>query len=57
VQAAFAGRDDVTVHVHAGGGHAFENEEAEQFWNTACAERSYALTLAFLAEHLQPTTA
>ncbi|MBA2283065.1 MAG: dienelactone hydrolase family protein [Actinomycetota bacterium] len=56
VQAAFAGNDDVTVHVHAGGGHAFENEQAEQFWNTACAERSWSLTLAFLAEQLQPPT-
>ncbi len=56
VQAAFAGRDDVTVHVHAGGGHAFENEEAEQFWNPAAAEKSWALTLAFLAEQLEPRT-
>jgi carboxymethylenebutenolidase len=52
VEAAFAGRDDVTVHRHAGAGHAFENFEAPMFWNEAAAARSWELTTEFLAEHL-----
>lgn len=54
VAAAFAGRDDVAVHVHAGGGHAFENFEVEQFWNEEAAASSWELTTEFLESHLHP---
>ena len=50
VGAAIAGRDGFVLNVeHAG--HAFENHEAEMFWNEAAAKSSTAKTLAFLAEH------
>lgn len=53
VRQAFADRDDVTVHVHAGAGHAFENFEAEQFWNEEAAAASWEETTDFLERHLQ----
>jgi carboxymethylenebutenolidase len=52
VAKAFAGRDDVTVHIHDGAGHAFENDEAPQFHSPDAAKRSWALTTEFLARTL-----
>jgi carboxymethylenebutenolidase len=52
VARAFAGRDDVELHVHEGAGHAFENSEAGQFFSSDAAERSWELTTEFLARTL-----
>lgn len=53
VQRAFAGRDDVEVHVHDGAGHAFENHEAEMFHDPDATSRSWAITTGFLARTLR----
>jgi carboxymethylenebutenolidase len=55
VRAAFAGRDDVEVHVHDGAGHAFENFDAPTFHNADAAARSWAITTTWLAERLGPS--
>lgn len=52
VRAAFAGRDDVVLHVHDGAGHAFENFEAEAFHHEAASIESWGQTTAFLARTL-----
>lgn len=52
VAKAFAGRDDVVVHVHDGAGHAFENFEAPMFHHDAAATASWRLTTDFLARTL-----
>lgn len=52
VRAAFAGRDDVEVHVHDGAGHAFENSEAAGFHDPAASATSWRTTTAFLARTL-----
>ena len=52
VAKAFAGRDDVAVHVHDGAGHAFENDEAQQFHSPDAAKRAWELTTEFLARTL-----
>lgn len=54
VEAAFADRDDVSVHVHLGAGHAFENNFAPQFWHPDAAAASWALTTDFLRRALAP---
>jgi len=51
VEAAFTGRPDVEVHVHAAGGHAFENFLGPMFSPEASAT-SWPLTVRFLAETL-----
>ncbi len=50
VAAAIAGRDGFFLNVEDAG-HAFENQEAEMFWNEAAAKSSTAKTMSFLAEH------
>jgi carboxymethylenebutenolidase len=52
VQKAFAGRDDVEVHVHAGAGHAFENHEAEMFYSADATATAWRITTDFLARTL-----
>ena len=52
VAKAFAGQDDVTVHIHDGAGHAFENSEAGMFHSPDAAAQSWALTTEFLARTL-----
>ena len=52
VQAAFAGRPDVTVRVASGAGHAFENLLAPAFADPAAAAQSWPVTVEFLREHL-----
>jgi carboxymethylenebutenolidase len=54
VRAAFEGRPDAEVHVHAGAGHAFENLFAPQFANPDAAARSWPITTAFLQRTLRP---
>ena len=51
VEAALAGRADVTVH-HYPAGHAFSNWDAPSFYRAEPAELAWQRTLAFLAEHL-----
>jgi carboxymethylenebutenolidase len=53
LQQAFAGRDDVEFHVHAGAGHAFENLLAPTFANPDAAARSWPITVAFLDRTLR----
>jgi len=48
IVAAFDGRDDVTIVVQDGAGHAFENLYAPAFANEAAAARSWPVTLEFL---------
>jgi carboxymethylenebutenolidase len=52
VRRAFADRDDVEVHVHAGAGHAFENHEAQMFHDPEASSRSWAITTDWLARNL-----
>jgi len=52
IRVATAGRNHIAVHVHAGGGHAFDNHASEMFWNESAAQAAWAKTLAFLDEHL-----
>lgn len=52
VRRAFAGRDDVEVHVHRGAGHAFENVEAQMFHDPDASAESWRVTTEFLARTL-----
>ncbi len=52
VAAAAAGRDHLTVRIHAGAGHAFDNHLAPHFSQPATAVRAWTETLAFLFAHL-----
>ena len=52
VVGAFAGRDDVRVHIQEGAGHAFENSFAPAFSDPEATAASWPLTLAFLDENL-----
>lgn len=51
VRAAVADVERIQLHVHEGGGHAFENDRSD-FHQPEVAARSRALTLAFLHHHL-----
>ena len=51
VEAALAGRTDITVH-HYAAGHAFSNWDAPSFYREEPAELAWRRTLAFLAEQL-----
>lgn len=55
VRAAFAGRPDVSVVVQPGAKHAFDNHEAPMFYGEEAARAAWALTAAFLAEHVPVT--
>lgn len=48
--AAIADREGFVLNVEDAG-HAFENHEAEMFWNADAAKSSTAKTLSFLADH------
>lgn len=52
IKAAFADRQDVTVRVAHGAGHAFENLLAPAFANPAAAAESWPVTVGFLEQHL-----
>lgn len=51
VAAAIAGRANFVLNVEDAG-HAFDNHESELFWNEAAARSAWAMTTAFLDEHL-----
>lgn len=51
VAAVLEGVERFELHVHPGGGHAFENDRAPAFHQPAPAARARALTLDFLAHH------
>ncbi len=53
IRAAFEDRDDVTVVVQEGAGHAFENLHAPAFGDEAAAARSWPVTLEFLGRTLR----
>lgn len=52
IKSAFEGRDDVTVRVARGAGHAFENLLAPAFANPAAAAESWPVTVEFLKQQL-----
>jgi len=52
IKAAFADRQDVTVRVAPGAGHAFENLLAPAFANPAAASESWPVTVEFLQQQL-----
>lgn len=52
VEALAADRHDVTVHVHDGAGHAFDNHESPIFHVPGAASVAWAITTAFLAQNL-----
>lgn len=52
IKAATADRHHIAVHVHAGGGHAFDNHFAPHFTQPRIAVRAWTETLAFLYAHL-----
>lgn len=52
IRAAAADRHHITVHVHQGGGHAFDNHLAPHFSNPALAAEAWTQTAAFLVMHL-----
>jgi carboxymethylenebutenolidase len=52
VRDTLAGHDEVTVHIHDGAGHAFENSFAPQFSNPDATAVSWSQTLEFLSRHL-----
>ena len=51
IGAAIAGREGFVLNVE-NAGHAFDNHEAEIFWNEGAAAAAWAKTMAFLGEHL-----
>jgi carboxymethylenebutenolidase len=50
VRAAFAGRDDVEVHLHEGANHAFDNYRAAMFHHERAAADAWRQTVEFLKE-------
>jgi carboxymethylenebutenolidase len=54
IQAAFAGRPNSEVHLHAGAGHAFDNP-SPMFHHQQASEEAWPQTAAFLARHLPLT--
>ena len=54
VAAKIAGREGFVVNVE-NAGHAFDNHEADMFYNEAAANAAWAKTMAFLKLYLSPT--
>lgn len=52
IQAAASDNNDMTVHVHKGGGHAFDNSFAPHFSQPEIAAAAWTETLAFLYLHI-----
>ncbi len=52
IRSAFAGRDDVEIHVQQEGGHAFENSFSAHFSNPEATAKSWPITVAWLARCL-----
>ena len=51
IGSAIAGRTQFVLNVE-NAGHAFDNHEAEMFWNEGAANAAWAKTSAFLGAHL-----
>ena len=51
INAAIDGRPGFVLNVE-NAGHAFDNHEAEMFWNESAAQAAWAKTMAFFGEHL-----
>jgi carboxymethylenebutenolidase len=52
VESAFGARPDAEVHIHEGGGHAFDNSFAATFHQPEHAATAWDQTAAFLSRHL-----
>jgi carboxymethylenebutenolidase len=52
IRARVGDRETVEIHVHPGGGHAFDNHDAPMFWNEAAAAAAWARTVDFLRRYL-----
>ena len=52
IRQAMAGRHNATIHVHAGGRHAFDNGFAPHFSQPEIAARAWMETSSFLYMHL-----
>ena len=52
IKGAVAGNNHVVVHVHPGGGHAFDNHSAAHFSQPDIAAKAWTETAAFLYMHL-----
>lgn len=52
IKAAVADHNEITVHVHEGGGHAFDNSFAPHFSQPEIAAKAWTETLAFLYLHI-----
>jgi carboxymethylenebutenolidase len=52
IRAAVGDREEVSIFVQAGAGHAFDNHESEMFWNEPAARAAWAETVAFLERYL-----
>lgn len=52
IKAAVDDRHDITVHIHKGGGHAFDNRLAPHFSQPDIAAAAWTETLAFLYLHI-----
>jgi carboxymethylenebutenolidase len=52
LESAVADRADITVHIHAGAGHAFDNHEAAMFHHPEASAEAWDQTTAFLNRHL-----
>lgn len=52
VVAAVPQNPALELNIEAGAGHAFDNHEADQFYNAEAAAHAWELTRAFLARHL-----
>jgi carboxymethylenebutenolidase len=53
IKAAFADHSGSEVHMHAGGGHAFDNP-SPMWHNRAASQEAWPQTVAFLKKHLPP---
>jgi carboxymethylenebutenolidase len=52
IRAEVGDREDVSIVVQAGAGHAFDNHESAMFWNETAARAAWVETLAFLERYL-----
>lgn len=56
VERAVAGRRNIELHVHEEAGHAFDNHEADNFYNPQAAEDSWSISTDFLLNQASRAT-